>query len=947
MIKLLKLLFLIYIFSINAFAQLYFTKKENQYIQKNNVKVAMLPDFPPFSIYNDNKLSGYSYDILELISKKTGLNFQYEIDKWPKNIKKFKENRVDIIDSISFRENRLEFTNYINPYYEVPLVIFSRKELKTYTGLSSLKGKKLGITKNIFYKKQVEDLKVFNIVEYESFEDKLRALAFGEVDVIFGHLLSTQIAIKKSQYTNMKVLDELNLKNLSKTDLRFGIVKQNTILYSIMNKAFLDISFEEWQVLHNKWISVYTNDKLPYFYSNIKLTKKEKDFLEKNKINCITTKTWPPFSLSKNGETFGLSHDYWNLIKNKTSINSKCKIVDTFDEVLKQIKEKKADLTLSTAITNDKVKYAKFSIPYLSFPIAIATTTDKRYISETSFLNAKKVAVVNSHSAYNILKDKYPKIDFVKVNSNLEGLKLLSKGDVYALIDALPVLSQLISDYGFKNLKISGTTEFNFDIRMMVRDDYGELVSIINKGILSIPEVKKQEIKNKWLSVKVESILDYSKLWQIGLIVTIILLILFYRQYILNRHNNKLRKANTVIELKTLELEVKSKQLEKQKQLFEKIYHESSDGILLTKVGSNRVSDCNKVAYELLGYNSKEELMLLSPEAVVPIKQPDGTFSMNIIIAKMNEALKNGSTYFELVHRKKDNSEVWLEVLITSIILNNEEFLHIVWRDIQSRKDMEEKLNILTHKLEERVQVEVKKNQEKTTQLIAQSRLAQMGEMISMIAHQWRQPLTAISATTNNLLIKMMLDTKIEKEELENEINLISEYSQHLSFTIDDFRNFFKTDKEKVSTKLENVIDNTISIVKSSLDSFGIKLIIDYKCKKEVNIYASELSQVILNIIKNAEDALVENLILNPEIKITTYYNEDSAVVTISDNANGVSNDIIDKVFDPYFSTKKSKEGTGIGLYMSKIIINEHFKGNLSVYNDDKGAVFEIEIPLT
>ncbi len=141
----------------------------------------------------------------------------------------------------------------------------------------------------------------------------------------------------------------------------------------------------------------------------------------------------------------------------------------------------------------------------------------------------------------------------------------------------------------------------------------------------------------------------------------------------------------------------------------------------------------------------------------------------------------------------------------------------------------------------------------KTKQLIQQSRLAQMGEMISMIAHQWRQPLTAISATTNNLLIKMMINKEIEKDELQNEINLISKYSQHLSMTIDDFRNFFKTDKEKTNTSLESIIENSVAIMKSSLEFHEVKLLKSYKCNETLNLFSTEVSQVILNLIKKMQ----------------------------------------------------------------------------------------------
>ncbi|WP_083568545.1 transporter substrate-binding domain-containing protein [Arcobacter sp. LA11] len=942
--SLLKFVFLTF-FILNAHAELNFTLEEKNYINTREVKVAMLPDFPPFSIYENEKLEGYSHDILELITQKSGLNIKYEIDNWPVNLKKFKEKEVDIIDAISFRESRLAFTNYTKPYYEVPLVIFSRKDLNSYVGLDSLKGKKLGITKNIFYKQQIKDLGIFELVEYDSFQDKLKALAFGKVDVIFGHLLSTQIAIKNSKYTNMKVLDKLNLPNLKKTDLRFGIVKDDKVLYSIINKVFSSLTNKEWDLLHSKWISIYTPNDSSYKSSIVNLTGSERSFLIKNNLRCVTTNSWAPFNFKESGKLNGISYDFWNLIKEKTLISSNCKSVDTFHEVLELIKNKEVDLTLSTAITDDKLLYGRFSIPYVSYPIAIATTLDKRYISDTKSLNNKKVAVGRSYSAYQILKDKYPDIDFVEVDDNFEALRLLSKGDVYAVVDILPVLSHLIGNYGFKNLKISGTTEFDFDVRIMVRNDYEELIPIINKGINAISKNESQDIKNRWLSVKFENLVNYSKLWEIGVIILIILLILFYRQYILNKHNKKLQEANHEIEIKTIELQRKSRQLAKQKELFEKIYYESSDGIFLMSINDKKIIDCNDVAFKLLSYDKKEEFINLKEDDLFPLYQLDGLNSIENIHKMINIAIEKGSNTFEFLHRTKDDKKIWLEVVLTPINIDEESLLHVVWRNIDKRKHMENELSILTHNLEDKVKKEVKKNEEKTKQLLQQSRLAQMGEMISMIAHQWRQPLTAISATTNNLLIRMIIDDKIEKKDLQKEINLISDYSQHLSMTIDDFRNFFKTDKDKTDATLESIIENSISIVRNSLQSNNIILTTDFQCNENLNIFATEVNQVILNLIKNAEDALVDNLILEPKIVIKTYCEEKYSIVEISDNANGIPEDILEKIFDPYFSTKKNKDGTGLGLYMSKIIINDHCNGVLSVENSSDGATFKVKIP--
>ncbi len=250
---------------------------------------------------------------------------------------------------------------------------------------------------------------------------------------------------------------------------------------------------------------------------------------------------------------------------------------------------------------------------------------------------------------------------------------------------------------------------------------------------------------------------------------------------------------------------------------------------------------------------------------------------------------------------------------------------------------------------------ETKKNQQQEKAMIEQSRLAQMGEMISMIAHQWRQPLGAIASTTVNLQMKLELEAfdfstedgiEEAKEYFKQRFVNIEEYVQSLTTTIDDFRNFYKPNKEMVVTTLESVIDKALKIITSSLEDQGIKLICNYDAKDTIKLYDNEIMQVILNILKNAQDNFTEKEIKNPEIIIIT--NDKS--ITICDNGGGIPGDIIEKIFDPYFSTKDEKNGTGLGLYMSKTIIENHHNGKLSVVNknDTKGrsigACFTIEI---
>jgi len=258
-----------------------------------------------------------------------------------------------------------------------------------------------------------------------------------------------------------------------------------------------------------------------------------------------------------------------------------------------------------------------------------------------------------------------------------------------------------------------------------------------------------------------------------------------------------------------------------------------------------------------------------------------------------------------------------------------------LYMDIFSKN---KKIAHLNSTLQLEVDKEVEKLREKDAQLIHQSRLAQLGEMVSMIAHQWRQPLSAISAITVDFRLALELDelTWSTEEEttqslayIENNLTAIDGMTENLSTIIDDFRYFYQQNKELVNTSLETIITKSISIVKTSLTQDNVELIYNYHSKDKMDLYDSEMMQVVLSILKNAQDNFKDKEILNPTITITT---KDS-VLTISDNGGGIPDDILEKIFDPYFSTKNAKNGTGIGLYMSKLIVEEHHDGTITVEN--------------
>ena len=381
-------------------------------------------------------------------------------------------------------------------------------------------------------------------------------------------------------------------------------------------------------------------------------------------------------------------------------------------------------------------------------------------------------------------------------------------------------------------------------------------------------------------------------------------------------------------------------------ETFKTIYEKSSDGIAL--IQNNRFKDCNAAIVQMFQYNSKEEILNTHLSNLMPKWQEDGSLSVKKMLQIAKMTYQNGSSSFEWCYKRRNGELFYTEVVLTKINLDGEDLLLGSWRDITDRKKLEEEkeaskkeIDQLNQSLESRVKLEVDKNREKDQLMLRQSRLAQMGEMLSMIAHQWRQPLAAISATSATLELKAGMH-KLDSDDVRQKAHNISDYSQHLSKTIDDFRGFFKPNKEKIETTYDEIIASVLTIMETSLKNKNIQLIKNLNCHETFSTYPGEIKQVILNLFSNAEEALLETVVEEPYIKITTYTKEDKYILEVSDNAGGIPEKNIDYIFDPYFSTKKAKDGTGLGLYMSKIIVEEHCGGTLSVMNISKGSLFSI-----
>ena len=263
--------------------------------------------------------------------------------------------------------------------------------------------------------------------------------------------------------------------------------------------------------------------------------------------------------------------------------------------------------------------------------------------------------------------------------------------------------------------------------------------------------------------------------------------------------------------------------------------------------------------------------------------------------------------------------------------------------EIAERVAAQEELELLNHSLEERVDAAVSDLRRKDQLLIQQSRLAAMGEMINNIAHQWRQPLNNIGLIVQNLQISFSSGS-ISQEELEREVGKAMAVIMHMSRTIDDFRNFFREDKEKRQFVVNGVVSRTLEFVSAALESRNIQVAVESDEEVVASGYQNEYAQVLLNVISNASETSVERRMDEPRIIISISRKDGRSLVCVRDNCGGIPDEIMPKIFDPYFTTRAPDKGTGIGLYMSKVIIEQNMGGSLTVRNADGGAEFRIEV---
>lgn len=396
--------------------------------------------------------------------------------------------------------------------------------------------------------------------------------------------------------------------------------------------------------------------------------------------------------------------------------------------------------------------------------------------------------------------------------------------------------------------------------------------------------------------------------------------------------------------------ETKKKQdFQRELELSEEKYRELFDiaPVLLNAFDENgKVVLWNKECEKVFGWTLEE---------LQKYENPISLFYTNEEIQKELLASKMEKNEYKVLYPRRKDGKI-LVVKWTNITLPNGDIIHI-GHDITEQIENEgllkqngltlrfakNRLEELNNSLEKRIKKEIEKSTKQQALLMQQSKLVQMGEMIQNIAHQWRQPLSQINSTL--ILLDAYLNEKnCMDEKIEKGISQIEDVTSYLSYTIDDFQNFFNPNKQRTLFKISDAIQKALNIVQGHINLKNIEIVNNISSELEIYGQREELQQVLLVLINNAIDAFDMNNIVNSKIIFDMIYKNNEVIIIVEDNALGIDEKIIERIFDPYFTTKYKSKGTGVGLYLAKMILQNSLNGDLSVENGKEGAKFKIKL---
>ena len=524
-----------------------FTEEELAYLQNKRVlRIQNDSNLAPYNFLENNIAKGFSIDYMNLIANKLALEVEYVPGKWNDFITMLKNNELDMMVNVLKSEKREKVFLFSDlPYETLYPSMVTRIDKKAINSFKKINDETVALVKGYYsydkVKKEFPNIKVLDT--YNTFE-MLQAVSKSQADITYGLNTIVEYNINKHKLTNLKLT-----KNIDDNILHFYFAynKENELLKNLIRKAEETISKDEIKELRNKWLKKInlTKQKSQSFL----FTEKEIEYLNKKKVitMCVDPHFMPFEKVNEKGQYTGIIPDFIDKLSKNTSIRFELLGKTSWRDTLNLMKNKKCDIIPFIIETNKRKEYINFTQSYLTLPLVIATKSSEMFITNLESIKHKKIALVKDFATNELIKLKYPDINIIEVKNIKEGLTKVSKGEAYAYLDTLPNLVYTTQKENFSDIRISGKTFMDMDVKIGVRNDEVILQDILNKAIKTLDEETKNNIINKWLTIvkdKTFNTILFIKIFSVVFIIFISIIL-----FIIIRSNRNLSLVNKELEI--------------------------------------------------------------------------------------------------------------------------------------------------------------------------------------------------------------------------------------------------------------------------------------------------------------------------------------------------------------------------------------------------------------
>jgi two-component system, sensor histidine kinase and response regulator len=529
------LFFLAMSVSLCAQNQLNLSEEEKAWLKAHPVlRVSNELDWAPYDFNVKGQAQGYSVGYLKLLGERLGVEIKFINGySWKQLLKMSRERKIDIIHPISHTLEREDFLHFTPAYLETVNTLAIREDETEIKLLSDIKGKTLAMVEDYMTVKPVKSrFPDINFLMVKTSQDGLRAVAAGKADAFMEEAYTMDYLIHAHNIKGLKLTTQLGFPEQRHSSHHLAVRKDWQILRNILQKAMNTISEEERYSLRQQW---FFSTRQPYVNE---FTEKEKQWIANTpEILIGIDEAWHEFE--ENGKLFkGLSSDYLELISGKSGLHFSFVNNDSWGDTVTYLKDEKIHALDTVVKTPQQQQYLSFTEPYLSFPFVVVTNKKTTLVSSIDQIKEYNIFVVENRPAHEMLIYKYKDLNIKLEVDALSALRKTAQGEGAAFIGNLAEVSRLLKDDQFSDLKISGEAPFRCDLAIGVHHDYPELVSILNKSIGMITDLEHKAIRERWGKIHVAGTSDYSYLWKIILVGTIIFTVIFlwgWRLYTLNK----------------------------------------------------------------------------------------------------------------------------------------------------------------------------------------------------------------------------------------------------------------------------------------------------------------------------------------------------------------------------------------------------------------------------